>query len=338
MSILSVIVPSYNTEQYLSKCIGTLVESGNDIEVIIVNDGSTDGTAALADRFAEQYTSAVRVIHQVNKGHGGAVNTGIASATGKYIKIVDSDDWVNPTALRRVVNKLKEFEQMNISIDMFLCDFVYDKVGEKDKKVMHYRGIVPEDKVLTWDDMGRFGTGKYILMHSVIYNKELLKRCELVLPEHTFYVDNIFVYQPIPYVEKIYYMSVCVYHYFIGREDQSVNEKNMIRRIDQQLKVNQLMIEQMDINKIKDRKRLGYMVHYLTIITTISSILLIKIGTKDALETKRKLWHSIWQHSKIVYFKMKLSTVGSVMNLPGVMGRKITLLIYKKAQQKVGFN
>ena len=128
MSILSVIVPSYNSECYLSKCIGTLVESGNDIEVIIVNDGSTDGTAALADRLAEQYAPAVRVVHQVNKGHGGAVNTGIASATGKYIKVVDSDDWVNPTALRRVVDKLKAFEEMNCRIDMFLCDFVYDKV------------------------------------------------------------------------------------------------------------------------------------------------------------------------------------------------------------------
>jgi len=338
MNILSVVVPSYNTEQYLSNCITTLLESGEGIEILIVNDGSTDGTGLIADRFAENYPEKVKAIHQKNLGHGGAVNTGIASATGKYIKVVDSDDWVNPEALKSVVSKLKEFTEAGQDVDMFLCDFVYDKLGESKKKIMHYRGIVPENEIVSWDEIGRFRAGKYILMHSVIYRRSVLITCELKLPEHTFYVDNIFVYMPLPYVETIYYMSICVYHYFIGRDEQSVNEKNMIRRIDQQLLVNNLMLYKTDLTKIKGRKRQRYMLHYLTIITTVSSVLLLKIGTKEAINKKKLLWRSIRKYNLWINFRMRLSLVGSVINLPGITGRKISLLVYKKAQQKVGFN
>lgn len=338
MNILSVVVPSFNTEQYLSNCITTLLESGDGIEILIINDGSSDGTGAIADRFAEKYPEKVKVIHQLNKGHGGAVNTGIATASGKYIKVVDSDDWVNSEALKTVVEKLKAFTMAGKDVDMFLCDFVYDKLGETKKKVMHYRGIVPENEIVTWDELGRFRAGKYILMHSVIYRREVLITCGLKLPEHTFYVDNIFVYMPLPYVETIYYMSTCVYHYFIGRDEQSVNEKNMIRRIDQQLRVNELMLYHTDLKKIKGRKRQRYMLHYLTIITTVSSVLLLKIGTKEAIEKKKMLWRSIRKYNLWINFRMRLSLVGSVINLPGITGRKISLLVYKKAQQKVGFN
>lgn len=338
MNILSVVVPSYNTEQYLSNCITTLLESGEGIEILIVNDGSTDGTGLIADRFAENYPEKVKAIHQKNLGHGGAVNTGIASASGKYIKVVDSDDWVNPEALMSVVSKLKEFTEAGQDVDMFLCDFVYDKLGESRKKIMHYRGIVPENEIVSWDEIGRFRAGKYILMHSVIYRRSVLITCELKLPEHTFYVDNIFVYMPLPYVETIYYMSICVYHYFIGRDEQSVNEKNMIRRIDQQLLVNNLMLYSTDLKKIKGRKRQKYMLHYLTIITTVSSVLLLKIGTKEAINKKKMLWRSIRKYNLWINFRMRLSLVGSVINLPGITGRKISLLVYKKAQQKVGFN
>lgn len=80
-------------------------------------------------------------------------------------------------------------------------------------------------------------------MHSVIFRTKLLKDCGLKLPEHTFYVDNIFVFEPLPYVKKMYYMDVNFYRYYIGRADQSVNEQVMIGRIDQQLKVNKIMVD-----------------------------------------------------------------------------------------------
>lgn len=338
MNLLTVIVPSYNTEQYLSKCIHTIIDSGKGIEILIVNDGSTDGTGATADRFAYRYPENIKVIHQRNLGHGGAVNTGIANATGKYIKVVDSDDWVNPEALRTVVDQLLYFDDQNLEVDMVLADFVYDKLGESNKKVMHYKGVIPENKIITWDEIKRFKAGKYILMHSVIYSRDVLMKSGLLLPEHTFYVDNLFVYQPLPYVHSMYYMNICVYHYFIGRDEQSVNEKNMIRRIDQQLLVNNIMLNNTDLKRVSELNKQLYMMHYLTIITTVSSIILLRIGTDESIAKKNDLWKSIREYDLILYLRMRMSIVGSIINLPGITGRKISLFVYEKARQKVGFN
>ena len=338
MKILSVAVPCYNSEDYMSKCIDTLLESGDGIEIIIINDGSTDSTREIADLYMKKYPDKVRAIHQENSGHGGAVNTGIKIAQGAYFKVVDSDDWVNPEALKKVVRCLNSFMEDSISVDMFITDFVYDKVDTDKKKIMHYRGIVPQDKIIFWSEVGKFRPNKYILMHSVIYNMSILKDCGLKLPQHTFYVDNLFVYQPIPYVKNIYYMSECLYHYFIGRSDQSVNEANMIKRIDQQLFVNRLMMEKVDLNAIKNRKKRLYMLNYLTLVTVVSSVFLMKTGTDDAISEKNALWSDIREYSIRIYLKMRFSILGTVVNLPGDTGRKIVLFAYKQAQRRLGFN
>ncbi len=129
--------------------------------------------------------------------------------------------------------------------------------------------------------------GKYILMHSVIYRTGLLRECGLELPKHTFYVDNLFVYQPLPSVKTMYYMDVNFYRYFIGREDQSVHEDVMIRRIDQQLLVNRLMIDSVAGKRISDKHLRQYLLRYLDIITAVSSIMLIRSGTEENLEKKK---------------------------------------------------
>ncbi|MFQ8842284.1 MAG: hypothetical protein ACLR8P_16665 [Clostridium fessum] len=103
------------------------------------------------------------------------------------------------------------------------------------------------------------------LIELVIYRVEMLRNCGLELPKHTFYVDNIFVYQPLPHVKSMYYLDVNFYRYFIGRDDQSVNEKVMISRIDQQILVTKLMLGYYDVTKIKNPKLRHYMVHYLEI-------------------------------------------------------------------------
>ena len=95
MKILSFAVPCYNSEAYMRKCIDSLLPGGEDVEIIIVDDGSSDGTAAIADEYEAKYPGICRAIHQENAGHGGAVNTGITNARGMYFKVVDSDDWLD---------------------------------------------------------------------------------------------------------------------------------------------------------------------------------------------------------------------------------------------------
>ena len=175
-------------------------------------------------------------------------------------------------------------------------------------------------------------------MHSVIYRTQMLRDCNLVLPKHTFYVDNIFVYQPLPAVKTIYYMNTNLYHYFIGRDDQSVNETVMIGRIDQQLRVNRIMLECCDITKLPSRKLRNYMFSYLQIITTISSILAIKSGSEENMEKKKELWNYIKETNFPIWLRMRASFMGQGMNFKSKAGNKLTILSYKIARKFYGFN
>ena len=322
----------------MEKCIQSVLAGGEDVEVIIVDDGSTkDETAKIADEYAAKYPTIVKAVHQENGGHGQAVNTGLAHATGKYFKVVDSDDWVDLKSYRRVLATLKKFDEAE-EPDMVIANYVYEKVGAKRKKVIHYDNVFPEETLFTWNDIGHFKMDQYILMHTVIYKTELLKKCGLQLPKHTFYVDNIYVYKPLPSVKTLYYMDVDFYRYFIGREDQSVNEKVMISRIDQQINVNKIMVDEFDLWKIPNRKLRHYMFNYLEIITVISTIMLIRSGTEENLLKKRELWKYIKDQDIRLFHHLRAGIMGNAMNLPGKGGRKISVAAYRLSQKVVGFN
>lgn len=341
MKLLTFAVPCYNSEAYLEKCIDSLLPGGEDVEILIVDDGSTDATPVIADRYEKQYPSIVRAIHKENGGHGSAVNTGIEHAEGIYFKVVDSDDWVKEEAYRQVLETLKNLTGGSQTLDMFISNFVYEKIGENRHKVMHYRHILPRDEMFTWDDIHHFYKGHYILMHSVIFRTRLLRECNLHLPEHTFYVDNLYVYEPLPYVKNMYYLDVNLYRYYIGREDQSVNEEVMIGRIDQQIKVNRMMVDYMTENRniISQSKKLNqYMLSYLDIITTVSSILLIRSGTEENLQKKKELWDYIRKKDWILYRKLRFGLLGQCTNLPGRGGRKISVEGYKICRRFFNFN
>lgn len=342
MKLLSIAVPCYNSERYMCKCIDSLLVGGEDVEIIVVDDGSTgDRTAEIADEYAAKYPTIVKAVHKANGGHGSAVNAGIDNATGLYFKVVDSDDWVKKEAYLQVLDTLRGLAGGATALDMLICNYVYEKEGEKKKKVIQYRRSLPTGTLFTWEDCHRFQRGHYILMHSVIFRTRLLRDCGLRLPEHTFYVDNLYVFEPLPAVKYMYYLDVNFYRYYIGRADQSVNEDIMISRIDQQLKVNRLMIDYLSEkrNELVKKKRLyQYMKNYLEIITTVSSILLIRSGTEENLEKKAELWKYLKEKDRKLYRRLRHGVLGEAMNLPGRGGRKISLGGYRIAQKVFKFN
>ena len=338
MKSLTIAIPCYNSEDYMEKCVDSLLPGGDDVEILIINDGSKDMTREIANAYQKKHPNIVRAIHQENGGHGAAVNAGIKNASGLFFKVVDSDDWVDAESYRAILAKLKELAGGSETLDMMISNFVYEKQGAKHKRVMRYASVLPQNRLFQWEDAKRFRKGQYILMHSVIYRTKLLKDCGLELPEHTFYVDNLFVYEPLPFVKNMYYMDVDFYRYFIGRDDQSVNEKVMIGRIDQQIKVNKLMLDVHDLWKIPNRKLRRYMFNYLEIITVISTVMLIRSGTKENLEKKRELWRYIKQQDLRLFHRLRMGIMGNTMNLPGRGGRKISIAAYKISQKVVGFN
>jgi len=342
MKLLSIAVPCYNSEAYMRKCIDSLLAGGEDVEILIVDDGSTkDNTAEIADEYEAEFPTIVKAIHKENGGHGSAVNAGLANATGLYFKVVDSDDWVQEAAYMKILETLRDFAGSDQVLDMLISNYVYEKEGEKRKKIIHYHHTLPQDKLFGWEECGHFQKGHYILMHSVIFRTRLLKDSGVKLPEHTFYVDNIYVFEPLPYVKNMYYLDVNFYRYYIGRVDQSVNEAVMISRVDQQLRVNYLMIDYLVEHKasiLKNKKLYQYMRNYLEIITIVSSILLIRSGTEEHLEKKKALWQYIKEKDGKLYLWMRNGVLGNVMNLPGRVGREISVESYKLAQKIFKFN
>lgn len=136
----------------------------------------------------------------------------------------------------------------------------------------------------------------------------------------------------------MYYLDVNFYRYFIGRDDQSVNETNMIKRIDQQIRVNKIMIDYLAGFHIDSKPLARYMRHYLSIITCISSVIALKSGTKEDLQKKKDLWKYLYEKDKSLYRKIRHNVVGYAVNLPGFVGRKTTLGMYKAARKFIGFN
>lgn len=338
MKYISFAVPCYNSAKYMGHAIESILKGGKDVEIIIVNDGSKDDTLKIAKEYESRHPGIIRVVDKENGGHGDAVNTGLKYATGLYFKVVDSDDWVDAEALAAVLRVIKRMHGDGVDIDMLISNYVYEKVGVQHKKIVHYRNVLPENEIIGWKDMGRFHVGQYILMHSVIYRTELLKLCQLELPKHTFYVDNIYVYYPLPHVNTIYYLDVNLYRYFIGRDDQSVNEKVMIGRADQQIFVTQSMIDMYFLRRIPNRKLRNYMMNYIAIMMVVSSIILIRSKKPENLVKKKELWKYLKSKDYRVYWKIRYSILGQTMNLPGASGRRISTMAYNVARQLVGFN
>ncbi len=313
MKILTVAIPCYNSSEYMGKCIESLLPGGEDIEILIIDDGSAkDNTLEIAQRYEAENPGIVRAIHQENKGHGGAVNTGIAEASGLYFKVVDSDDWVEPKALIKIIKRLKLLEERETPVDMLLANFCYDKQGAWRKNYMQFRRAFPQNRVISWDDMGHLRQTQYILMHNIIYRHE----------------------------EKFYYMDVNLYHYFIGRDDQSVNEQVMLSRIDQQIRVNKIMIDVFTRQNWSglDKNVRKYMMIYLNKIMTVTSAILLVGGTSEDYAKKCDLWSYLKNRNEKLYFRLRMTFLGVMMNLPTKLGRKTTVRGYKIVRKFIHFN
>ena len=176
MKLITFTVPCYNSAAYMDHCIETLLPAGEEAEIILVDDGSKDDTGKIADAYAEKYPTIVRVIHQENGGHGEGVNQGIRNATGMYFKVVDSDDWLDDDALAKVMDVLRAQAAAEKPVDLVMANYVYEHVADNTRNIVDYTGILPEGRVFKWSEIGHFPPNKNILMHSVIYRTEVLRK------------------------------------------------------------------------------------------------------------------------------------------------------------------
>lgn len=342
MKYLTFAVPCYNSQDYMKRCIDSLLPGGEDVEILIINDGSTDGTAEIADEYEALYPNIVKAVHKENGGHGSGVNKGLELANGLYYKVVDSDDWLDTDAYQTLLNQIRFFgkhlKTQDIP-DLIVCNYLYDHLDEGTSREMSYRNIFPANQMCGWNDIGHFLPSQYLIMHALFYRTETLKKCGVVLPEHTFYVDNIFAYQPLPLVERIYYMDLPLYHYYLGRDDQSVNEKVLMKRIDQQIKVTKIVASCVDLDAVAARypKLAVYMRRNVSIMMAISSIHLLLIGTQDAWQKRAALWNDLKTENPKLYHRLRWQTLSGLTYLPGKVGGAITVNGYRMARKVYQF-
>lgn len=336
---LTFVIPCYNSEDYMDACISSMIGAGEDTEIIIVNDGSRDHTGEKADKWAQAMPDKIRVIHQENAGHGGAVMAGLQAARGHYFKVVDSDDWLDRVGLNLLMSKLRMFLAHNERVDLVVCNYVYEHVLTGSRKVIRYNRALPLNRVITWNQVGNFGVGQNILMHSTVYRTQVLRESGMVMPKHTFYVDNIFVYVPLPYVTKLYYLPVDLYHYFIGRDDQSVNETVMLGRLDQQMRVTRALVDAYTLPDDVPNPRLAkYMEGFLALIVTASSAFSLVRGDHEALRMRDEMWKHIYAKSPRMARNLKRHplVLGSSVKKPPLKWAAVKT--YRLAQHLYRFN
>ncbi len=296
MKLITFTIPSYNSENYLSHAVDTILTGGDEVEIIIVNDGSTDGTAAIADDYAAKYPSIVKVVHKENGGHGSGVNCGVAKATGLYFKVVDSDDWVDEGALRTLLRTVRTHVAENNAPDLYITNFVYDHAEDHTTFVRQFRKQFPVGRHFSWKEAGKFVGSQLLLMHAVMFKTQVIRDSGTVLPEHTFYVDNYFAFRPLPMCKSLFYCDVDLYHYFIGRSDQSVAVTNLTRRYAQQIRVMECMYGSYSFEQIcaMESGLRRYMLHALGAIS-MNTIMFCCSGGDD--EARKQAYAAFWQHT-----------------------------------------
>ncbi len=320
----------------------SLLSVGDDIEVIIVDDGSqNDNTSEVGQRWVDHFPERCKLISKENGGHGSTINSALSCATGLYFKPVDSDDWLDVGEMRRVMSYLRKQAERDDELeatDLVIANYVYEKKCEMKSTPMRYRSVFPQGKRFTWEEVGYFKPSQYLLMHSVYYRTDLLQSINFSLPEHCFYVDNIYVYVPLQHVKTMYYIDADVYRYYIGREDQSVNESVMMGRIDQQLKVTRIMIDSVDVMNVKPRRLRKYLEGYLSMMMCICSVFLFMRGESEDEKKLDEIWDYLKNKDHSLYTRVRTSLLNLPTALPSKAGKKTTINAYKIAQKFFNFN
>ena len=348
MKILTIAIPSYNSEAYLANCLESLLVGGERVELIVIDDGSKDRTGEIADEYAAKYPSIVRVIHQPNGGHGEGVNQGMLNATGVYYKVVDSDDLLQKENYLKLLDLMEELEKKEEKPDLIIADFIYEKNkdGKEENYVMGYENYLEANKVITWDNMKAMHFHHMFLMHALYYRTEALRKSGTILPKHCFYVDDIFAYRPLPHCKKIYYFPHTVYRYQIGRETQSVNEANFIKNYKMLFIVMMEVFKSYSIDEIKKMPAgLRKYMHHCISVLNLTALFSICVGnsSKEEYQERKKVFKDYYAQlknfDKKMYRMVRYRSYHALIAwLPYCIQRKIIVFGYHVAVKhaKVG--
>ena len=321
---LSISIAAYNVEEILKNTLDSLVapEIMDDIEVLIIDDGSKDNTAAIGKEFVDKYPNSFKVISKPNGGYGSTINAAIDAATGQYFKTLDGDDWYDTENLVRFVKDLK-----NMSADLILTPFtmVYEGTGEKQVISMDRKY---QEKNITFEQLPEALYSK-IKMHSVTYKTSILKENNIRIGEHCFYTDIEYISFPIVYVNDVNFLDYSIYQYRIGLEGQSVSDEGFRKHYKDHLRVVDRILEFYTINKENglSKEKATFLFNILKALINTQYGIFFKLDNTEqtkheliAFDTKLKQTNSMLYESAkgkrvVLLRKLKFKMFGLIKNL-----------------------
>ena len=221
--LLTIVIPTYNMQSYLHRCLDSLLLSDKQmeqLEVLVVNDGSKDNSSAIAHEYETKYPGVFQVIDKENGNYGSCINRGLKEATGKYIKILDADDWFDTAEFSRYVDELQR-----VDADMVLTN--YQMVDDAGNLTSKYSYDIEPNKLFAFQEYTE--PGVYFAMHSITYRTEMLRRIDYRQTEGISYTDTEWVYYPQHGVRECIYLPYDVYRYVVGREGQTMDPKVLVK-------------------------------------------------------------------------------------------------------------
>lgn len=230
--LLTVVVPTYNTEIFLKDCLDSMLQSrlAERTEILVVDDGSKDGSGRMADEYAEKYPNVVQVVHKENGGHGSAINVGIALASGKYFRVVDSDDTLEPKAYEAYLMRLEKID-CDLIATPFICIRHVNGISVKvQKRQIEGAENLPKETILPFREAAEV---LHVRMHEWTIRTRILKEQNIRISEHSFYVDMQYILFPVPWIETFCILPYAIYQYRLGEETQSVSVRNMQKNKEQ---------------------------------------------------------------------------------------------------------
>lgn len=232
--VLTISIAAYQVEQYLEKTITSMLlpQIIEDIEILVVDDGSTDNTAEIAKRYQKMCPDTVRLIQQENGGHGAAVERGIKEASGKYFKTIDGDDWMDENGFLELIQYLKRNDRIDIVSSAY--DQVDNYTGKVIKHINNYFDGIRYKRIYAFTKVCDY---IYVNMHAMTYRTKLIQKYMPPLDHHCFYVDAEYVLLPVPYIKSIAFLEQTVYKYRLGINGQSMNLRNMQKNCNHHEKV-----------------------------------------------------------------------------------------------------
>ena len=329
MKVLTVVIPSYNSELFLDKCLESFLDT-NEVEVLVVDDGSTDKTGEIADKYAKDYPEIFRSIHKKNGGHGSVINVGIEEAKGKYFRVLDSDDWFEKNSLKRFVNKLN-----GLDVDIILNPYVSVNVntGIKLRKQLQ---LLP-DEYEKISDPGHLVRSDWVGLAMITYNTDFIRSIGVKVDEKTYYDDVEYIQFFLPFAKTAVYMNEFVYQYRTHQANQSCSTAGILKHGQDHQRVLIHSISYYEKNKHKyssEDIRVCVYYHLIMLIKIQYCIFMANSDSNKSFSDMRKFDEILERHSAELYHSV--DGIDSIKDMREVANKDMEcqMTFWKKNNEK----